>query len=72
MKDLGVIYGSTTKRAERVAAVRHVLYPIFDEGSTAVFGAALPRVELTDPRRPARPRPDGAPATRPPPRAREA
>ena len=72
MKDLGVIYGSTTKRAERVPAVRHVLYPIFNEGSTAVFGAALPRVELPDPRRPARPRPDGDPVARPPRRVLEA
>jgi RNA polymerase sigma factor (sigma-70 family) len=79
-----------TERSERVAAVLHVLYLIFNEGYTASSGTALHRVELTaeairlarqlhdrlpddgevagllalmlltDARRPARTRPDGA------------
>jgi RNA polymerase sigma factor (sigma-70 family) len=78
------------ERAERLAAVLHVLYLIFNEGYTASSGASLHRVELTaeairvtrqlhamlpgdgevagllalmlltDARRPARVRPDGA------------
>jgi RNA polymerase sigma factor (sigma-70 family) len=78
------------ERSERVAAVLHVLYLIFNEGYTASSGPALQRVELTseairlarqlharlpddgevagllalllltDARRPARTRPDGA------------
>jgi predicted RNA polymerase sigma factor len=78
------------ERSERMAAVLHVLYLIFNEGSTASSGSALHRVELTaeairltrqlrdrlpddgevagllalmlltDARRPARTRPDGA------------
>ncbi|HEV2783766.1 MAG TPA: DUF6596 domain-containing protein [Actinophytocola sp.] len=35
------------ERAERMAAVLHVLYLIFNEGYTASSGAALHRVELT-------------------------
>ncbi len=78
------------ERSERMASVLHVLYLIFNEGSTASSGATLHRVELsgeairltrqlhdirpddgevagllalmllTDARRPARTRPDGA------------
>jgi RNA polymerase sigma factor (sigma-70 family) len=78
------------ERSERMVAVRHVLYLIFNEGYTASSGSALHRVELTaeairltrqlrdrlptdgevagllalmlltDARRPARTRPDGA------------
>jgi predicted RNA polymerase sigma factor len=78
------------ERSERMASVLHVLYLIFNEGSTASSGSALHRVELsseairltrqvhgllpddgevagllalmllTDARRPARTRPDGA------------
>ena len=35
------------ERAERIVAVLHVLYLIFNEGYTASSGSALHRVELT-------------------------
>jgi RNA polymerase sigma factor (sigma-70 family) len=49
IKTSGVPFGMPTdrQRAERLGAVLHVLYLIFNEGYTASSGAALHRVELT-------------------------
>jgi RNA polymerase sigma factor (sigma-70 family) len=49
IKTSGVPFGMPTReeRADRLAAVLHVLYLIFNEGYTSSFGARLQRTELS-------------------------
>ena len=49
IKEAGATFAMPTgpERAERLAAVLHVLYLIFNEGYTATSGPDLQRVELT-------------------------